>query len=169
MLFVYIATPHNVEMGLSIWHALKSDSTQRDALRSALDHLDSKFSQMSEGTEWLLDIAAKLSPHRNDAAHAPTILNFTESGYVIPSWLANPSHWKRMRPPQGLRRFHRDFRDDLHTLINYADALQTGLNEREEDQTPPPPPALKSIPQGEVPLTRSQKRDRRNRRPRKPR
>ncbi len=159
-LFIRSVTPKNPEGGLAIWQAINSDSGQRDVLKAAMKHYRPEMDLVSEGITWLLDVASKLAPHRNDIAHAPTILNWTESGYVIPSRLAKPTHAKRMLAAKSLKQFHRHLRDDLHALTNYAFALSREMNEPNSFKIFPQPPALKSMPQSEVPPTRSQKRAR---------
>jgi hypothetical protein len=64
-------------MGLGIWHALKSDRSQRDLLEAAIlaaslgEDFNSDFPTAKEDIEWLLKKVNALADGRNSAIHAP--------------------------------------------------------------------------------------------------
>ncbi|MBR0993804.1 hypothetical protein JQ580_24060 [Bradyrhizobium japonicum] len=64
-------------MGMGLWHALKSDRSQRDLLQAALEvaAADSEWSddfpKAKEDIEWILKKVNSLTDNRNSAIHAP--------------------------------------------------------------------------------------------------
>jgi hypothetical protein len=64
-------------MGLGIWHALKSDRSQRDLLEAALlaasadEGFTNDLPKAKEDIEWLLKKVNALADGRNSAIHAP--------------------------------------------------------------------------------------------------
>lgn len=60
-------------VGLSIWHSVLSDRTQREMLRAALVHNNLK-PKITKEIEWILNQTQSLSNRRNDAIHAPCLI-----------------------------------------------------------------------------------------------
>lgn len=145
MVFVWLALPDDLEAGLAIWHSIRSDSSQRNLLRAALENMAPKSASWFQGAMWLMDAIEKLAPHRNDATHVPTILNWTERAYVTASFFAKPAQAKRLTSSPGLYRFHRLLRDDLYVLSNYATAIRLEMREPGKYGRFPGPPELQSI------------------------
>ncbi len=69
-------------MGMAIWHALRSDRSQRDLLQAAIDATEYfsdwtlDFPKAREDISWTLKKVNALGDGRNSAIHAP-VLNFT--------------------------------------------------------------------------------------------
>jgi hypothetical protein len=63
---------------LAVWHAIKSDRSQRTMLRAALGTLSERVhprsAKLSDDGAWLLNEADKLEDARNDAIHSPLCL-----------------------------------------------------------------------------------------------
>jgi hypothetical protein len=76
----------NPSVPLAVWHSLKSDRTQRDALRAALNQgfLTTKNClAVREKTKLLLNEIHKLADRRNDAIHSPFVLRTDQYGTVF--------------------------------------------------------------------------------------
>jgi hypothetical protein len=63
------------KMGMNIWHALKSDRSQRDLLDAAIsatdDDWNQEFPKAKDDIMWILKKVGQLSEGRNSAIHAP--------------------------------------------------------------------------------------------------
>jgi hypothetical protein len=61
---------------LFVWNAVKSDRTQREMLKAAVNHLitDWERPELIEEANWLIDRANALADWRNDAIHSPLII-----------------------------------------------------------------------------------------------
>src|SRR5271166_6322302 len=78
-LFWTIMSPRPVEgafvhsEALHVWHAIKSDRSQREMLKTAINHLtiDWQRPKLVGETNWLVDRANELANWRNDAIHSP--------------------------------------------------------------------------------------------------
>jgi len=63
--------------GIALWHALRSDRSQRDLLNAALDaagrdaRWSTRFPAATDDIRWLLKQVNALAERRNDAVHAP--------------------------------------------------------------------------------------------------
>ena len=78
-----------LSIGMSVWHALKSDRSQRDILEQAV-HSSSQNEEWTEqnpealeGMKWLLNKIRDLANKRNDAIHAPCITVDGEKDFEI--------------------------------------------------------------------------------------
>ncbi|MFN3350805.1 hypothetical protein [Pseudorhodoplanes sp.] len=87
-------------MGMGIWHALKSDRTQRDLLEAALktrasdEGFGQTFPKAKVDIEWLLKKVNALADSRNSAVHAPIFALPSEDGgsEILPfTLLQNPN------------------------------------------------------------------------------
>jgi hypothetical protein len=65
----------NDRVGFAIWHAVKSDLTQRDMLMAASEqsYKDKDPPRAFDDIKWLIDRTSKLINPRNDAIHAPLV------------------------------------------------------------------------------------------------
>ena len=74
ILFCRVTNMSN-EMGLSIWHSMKSDRAQRQMLRAALRAVDedweAKYPRGRDDIAWLLSNADSIAEGRNNVIHAP--------------------------------------------------------------------------------------------------
>ena len=76
MLFCMVSGLDN-SMGMGIWHALKSDRSQRDLLEAAIiaaekdEEWKHDFPKAKKDIEWLLKKVDALADWRNSAIHAP--------------------------------------------------------------------------------------------------
>ena len=146
LLFAFSISRGNPELGVAIWHAIPTDGSRRQALRAAIRAVASSPQAVQDSICWLVDAVDKLAPYRNDSAHAPMKLNWTEKAYVTPTRFAHPRHTKRITGTgTTLREFHRNLRDDLHVLIRFSGALSTGILEPGKYESFVSP-LLKSIP-----------------------
>jgi hypothetical protein len=58
----------------AIWYSVKSDRTQRDMLRAAINAKGGRWEKLPRALndlKWLLDRCEEVAAHRNDAVHAP--------------------------------------------------------------------------------------------------
>jgi len=85
-------------MGMGIWHALKSDRTQRDLLEAALtaasrnEEWSRRFPKAKSEIEWILWKIKARAEDRNSAIHAPVSVPFgsTEATVKPLMWNGNP-------------------------------------------------------------------------------
>ncbi|MCK1736618.1 hypothetical protein IVA79_22340 [Bradyrhizobium sp. 138] len=76
VLFCMVAGLDN-RMGMAIWHALKSDRSQRELLQAAIEAASddeewtNDFPKAKEDISWILKKVNKLTDGRNSAIHAP--------------------------------------------------------------------------------------------------
>ena len=76
LLFCMVSGLDN-SMGMGIWHALKSDRSQRDLLEAAITAADldedwrNDFPKAKADIKWLIEKVSARADHRNNAIHAP--------------------------------------------------------------------------------------------------
>lgn len=121
---------------LRIWHAIRSDRSQKDMLRAILVHyrVDWKRPTFIDDVKWLLGAAEGLENARNDAIHSP--LFFVERSLygishlgkkVAPAdWLFNPRAVSLAKRADLLAEF-RYCRDTAITLSDYAREMDSAL------------------------------------------
>ncbi|HKT16127.1 MAG TPA: hypothetical protein VJR87_12065, partial [Allosphingosinicella sp.] len=112
----------------SLWHAVRSDSGQRDLLAAAATGMLSTARMKS--LLWLLECTRKIGADRNALIHA----NVTSGGLkleveIVPDRLAHPQHYKRLSSKDSDRDWKR-LTDDLDTLSMYASRIWHSLNFR---------------------------------------
>src|SRR5215204_399962 len=89
LLFCAVAGLDNF-MGMRIWHALKSDRSQRDLLEAATiaasddDEWQKSFPKAKEDIEWILERVNARSDGRNSAIHAPVFVRYGDDAGVVP-------------------------------------------------------------------------------------
>jgi len=99
-----------------IWHAIKSDRSQRDMLLAAIQH--SKLSvdnNLAEDGKWLCDRVASLEDRRNDILHSPFIL--VQSQVVPNTFWKNPRAQKLAKAENLLE----EIRSAGNTAVGLAD------------------------------------------------
>jgi hypothetical protein len=137
----------NDAMGLAIWHALKSDRSQRDILEAAVNVASSDPDWIETTPHakadllWLLKKANKVAEQRNNAIHAPCGLSIDEGEFeIIPeTWYQNPRAGK-LRGTDVLREFDW-YEKSADTLMQFARAIYTALNHGACDPWPERPPS----------------------------
>jgi hypothetical protein len=80
-LFWTLMSPHSVEGAVAhheplfVWYAIRSDRSQRDMLKAAVNHLtiDWQRTLLVAETNWIIDRANELEDRRNDAIHSPLV------------------------------------------------------------------------------------------------
>jgi hypothetical protein len=121
-LFCSLLKSENDLAGDDIWHALKSDSSQRDILLAS-----AHYANISPGVYnrivWIHRMAGKLATIRNDAVHTEMFFRTDSDGGLIdepPMVMANPARRKRLdKNPKLLEIFNRA-RGDFIQLGAYA-------------------------------------------------
>jgi len=118
---------------LWVWHSVKSDRTQRDMLREAIERCPWRRDKLVTDGFWLLDRANSLSDQRNDAIHAPLFYagkylfgELTEGrGQVVPRfWSFNPRARKLWERANLLAEF-RYCRDTAMVLADYTKEIES--------------------------------------------
>jgi hypothetical protein len=120
-MFCYVARMDN-SMGLSIWHALRSDKSQRDLLEHATqaaardEDWAEDFPKAATDIKWLLSEVQKLSDKRNDAIHAPCHVALGEGEFEIQpvTFFRNP-------------RAKKLYKKDILTEFEWYEASATAL------------------------------------------
>jgi hypothetical protein len=126
---------------LWVWHAIKSDRSQREMLKAAIEHSPTDWGRPSfkKDGKWLADRAEELENDRNDAIHAP-LFSVNRSLYglaaasvekVAPAyWLFNPRARSLASKANLLDEF-RYCRDYAITLSDYARSIDKALGNPE--------------------------------------
>jgi hypothetical protein len=120
-------------MGMALWHALKSDRSQRDLLDAAARTatLDEAWAEMfpnaEQGVLWLVKQVNILAERRNDAIHAPCSIVPGEPDLEIfaVSFFSNPRA-KNLRGKDILQEFSW-YEQSAGTLRRHARELQAAL------------------------------------------
>ncbi len=163
VMFASFVDRRQTRAGQALWHAVKTDTAQRDMLAALLPFQTSIRPEVAEGVEWLLEVTGKLAQHRNDVVHTPMFQNYRRDNAVVPDATSgDPKRVQRLGRPD-LRQFHRSLTDDLVALSQFAWFLASEIRFPQQHWTSPEIPRLRSLPRDEIPLTRSQK-DRQQRR-----
>jgi hypothetical protein len=119
---------------LFVWNGVKSDRTQREMLRAAVNHLitDWERPELVNDVNWLLDKADCLANWRNDAIHSPLII-FTKGLGAVgerdvrpASYQFNPRAISLTERADLLAEF-RFCRDYAITLADYAHLIDLAL------------------------------------------
>jgi hypothetical protein len=121
---------------LWVWHSIKSDRSQREMLKAAIDHSHTAWKRPSfvNDGKWLLDRAGELEDARNDAIHSP-LFSVDKSLYGMAAgpekvaqayWLFNPRA-KKLAKRDNLLRELRYCRDAAITLSDYAREIDRAL------------------------------------------
>ena len=146
MLFGHLAFPTDVETGYAIWHAAKSDATQRAMLRAAVRRLLPPGTPLSAGLEWLIEAAERLSSHRNDAAHVPVDTSSWSKRLADPDKsLGDPKRVARLTGKEDLGKFYRMLNADLHHFSEYAIVLGLEMTEPGRYGPLPRSPKLRAV------------------------
>jgi hypothetical protein len=122
-------------MGMAIWHALKSDRSQRDLLDAAVraaaadDRWSKRFPAAEEGVRWLLKQINVLAERRNDAVHAPcsVVSGETDLEVFAISFFKNPRA-QRLREKDILREFAW-YEGTAEALRRHARAVRAALSD----------------------------------------
>ena len=118
---------------LFVWHAIRSDRSQREMLKAAVNHLTIDWQRplLVAETNWIVDRANELENWRNDAIHSP--LFFAEglgailgSGVRPASWQFNPRALGLAKRDDLLAEF-RFCRDMAITLADYTHLIDLAL------------------------------------------
>lgn len=84
------ATQLDLSIGMAVWHSLKSDRSQREILEGAIIRAAQSEDWMEahpgavEGIQYLLKKVNQLAGYRNDAIHAPCIVNWRGDFEITP-------------------------------------------------------------------------------------
>lgn len=122
-------------MGMSIWHALKSDRGQRDLLSAAMAAATSdedwtgRFPKAEDGVRWVLKETNKLANQRNDAIHAPCSVIYGDGGFEIFafSFSGNPKA-KNLRDKDILMEFLW-YESSADTIKHHVREIQFALSD----------------------------------------
>jgi hypothetical protein len=118
---------------LFVWHAIKSDRSQRKMLQAAINNMTMDWGRplLVTETNWIIDRANALEDSRNDAIHSPLFLavglGAIKQGGVRPAdWQFNPRAIKLAKRDDLLAEF-RYCRDTAITLADYAHLIDLAL------------------------------------------
>ena len=115
-LFV-ICSGMRAEISHAVWNALKSDRSQRDILRAALQSNQQGLEpDFVKGVTWILDQAEKVAFRRNNAIHAPCMVQITDGPIEIA-----PNYFKGN--PQALNLKDKDISLEFEWYEKSAECL----------------------------------------------
>jgi hypothetical protein len=118
-------------IAFKVWHSVRSDLTQREMLRAAVDHKSAtatvELKPAWDEALWLIKEATDLSYKRNDALHAPlAFITLSDKIEILPlHFFGNPKA-KKLAPKELLKEFQwyrasgavlADYAMDLHYSI----------------------------------------------------
>jgi len=140
---------------LRVWHAVKSDRSQRDMLKASINHqtVDWGRPKFVEDANWLLARVESLETTRNDAIHSPLFhtersLYGTAFGASSPdekiapaAWLFNPRATSLARRGHLLNEL-RYCRDYAIKLSDFARAIDSALVNRGTAKVWPDRPSI---------------------------
>ena len=126
LLFWTIMSPRPLEgstvhhEAIFVWHSIRSDRSQRDMLKEAVNHLTIDWGRPSlvEDANWVLKNSTRLAEWRNDAMHSP--LFHSRGGFVREGIL--PSFWQ-YNPRAIQLGTHADILEEFRFCRDYATAL----------------------------------------------
>jgi hypothetical protein len=83
-------TKMDLQVAQAIWHSPRSDRTQMEMLKAAIDavpeeHWLPRLPRARKDLQWLVEKSLHLSDARNNAVHAPCIVQFRENGAIVVS------------------------------------------------------------------------------------
>jgi hypothetical protein len=148
-------TGMNYEIAKAIWYSIDNDRSQISMLRAAIEatsitHWLPRFPDARDDLEWLGERSFNLADARNNAVHAPCIVQIEESGAVA---VSDPfSGHRRAGKLSGipLKDEFAFISDRASHLALYADMLIIGL--RYEHTTWPRRPVLPEKTHQKVPI-----------------
>ena len=121
---------------LWVWSSIKSDRSQREMLKAAINHPQTQWdrNEIKDDVNWLIEKANSLEDSRNDAIHSPLFSvdkslygTWPRSEKVAPAWrLFNPRAAKLSQRTSLLGEF-RYCRDTAITLAEYALHIDSAL------------------------------------------
>lgn len=139
-------------LGLALWHALKSDRTQRDVLEAAAkakgedEEWLSGFPKAKDDILWLLARANELADKRNDAIHAPCTIGIASGQIeIVPSSFFGNPRARKLQGKQILNEFAW-YEERADVLRNFAVALGSCLR-RHDTRTWPERPRTPELRQ----------------------
>jgi hypothetical protein len=119
---------------LAIWHAVQSDSAQRDIAIAAISSIPGKLklSPALRRLNWTIKILRLLTRGRNDLAHNPIVF-YVVKREPTPEWLpmiggqgVRAPARRRFKLIQGTRLW-RDIADDLFSIAQYVEAINVQI------------------------------------------
>ena len=122
---------------LRIWHAIRSDRSQKEMLRAVISthyQIDWNRPKFTDDVRWLLGVADNLENARNDAIHSPLFyVDRSLYGSAFPgktiapaAWLSNPRAVSLAKRADLLAEF-RYCRDTAVTLSDFAREMDSAL------------------------------------------
>jgi hypothetical protein len=108
-----------------IWHAIKSDRSQRDMLLAAIQH--SKLSvgnRLAEDGKWLCDRINSLEDRRNDILHSPFIL---VNSRVVPNTFGKNPRAQKLASAENLLEEVKSAGNTAVGLADFSSRLVTSL------------------------------------------
>ncbi len=122
---------------LHVWHSIKSDRSQREMLKAAVDSSSPKWSrtEFRKDVKWLLKEATKIEDARNDAVHSPLIavdnsfynLVFKKKEPVAPAWNSFNPRAAKLRKKENLLNEFRYCRDASIVISDFARDVHRAL------------------------------------------
>lgn len=122
-------------MGMAIWHALKSDRSQRDLIEAAVEAASKDeewardFPKAKEDINWILRKVNNLTDGRNSAIHAPVFSYIGGLPDIRPYTLHGNPNAKRLRGKDIFAEFEW-YEKYFDTLQLYAGGITIALIDR---------------------------------------
>lgn len=139
--FADLINPDQQYIGLTVWHAMKSDSAQRDVLTAVIKTVLPDENKYRIDLCWILTETGKLSGHRNNYIHAAFISLIDDGGIKL-----IPDHFTGNRKAGKL--VDTDLDRDLSMLEQDLSQLEVFLSRiRAFHDYPPPHDAWPDRPQ----------------------
>jgi len=125
VVFSVLVSKKNLAVGQSIWHAVQSDSTQRNMLAEVAKVALGNQKRMHALLLWAKKKADSLATIRNDAAHMSTAFRTDNDLWaLVANAIGNPpSRAVRLESRPDLLRYFRSAKSDLVQLSGFVYAL----------------------------------------------
>jgi hypothetical protein len=125
-LFEYVVKSTTPKLSMAVWHSTDSDFTQRKMLRAAVERATHLTDTQRDGITWVLNaIDETLRHRRNDAIHAPVVVNFPltqlKKAYVAVN--------ERSESPRVIAMKGKDLRAECQLYTKTAIALNAYAHE----------------------------------------
>jgi hypothetical protein len=141
LLFCSVMGGGTANQFLGVWHALKTDRSQRDILLAAAKNVYRGMIPPTylEDIEWLCGKADSLEDARNDALHSPLVAHRRTSGEILVQPIIGLGHVraKKLSEKNLLKEF-RWCRDRAVSLAGFAHAMAVAFSSLSDTTHPWP-------------------------------
>jgi len=142
-LFAAVVNPHEIGIGYALWHAVPSDSAQREMLMLAAGPALLEKPKIFSKVVWAKKQADKLSTVRNDVVHMATAVqpHLNKTSLVVDELSTAPKRSRRLKE-RDVKKLLSPLRGDLIALANYVSLLQFAYERPERFPLPRRPRLL---------------------------